>query len=62
MSCCHCAAKILVQVTYQKVVLCVFKDEVDALLFEHHFAERRDVDVQDLPIDLFSGRSRRVSA
>lgn len=53
MSCYRCAAEILVQVTYQKVVLCVFKDEVDALLFKHNFAERRDIDVQDLSIDLF---------
>lgn len=52
----------LVQVTYQKIVLCVFKHEVDTLLFEHHLAKRRNVDVQDLSIDLFSGRSRRASA
>ena len=61
MSCCHCATENPVHVTHQKVVFCVFKDEVDTLLFEHNFAERRDIDVQDLSIDLFSRRNRRGS-
>lgn len=61
MICCSRTSRVRLQrehilqqgYAYQKVVLRVLEDEVNALFLQHDLPERSHVDVRDLPIDLY---------
>lgn len=46
--------------THEKVVFGIFENEVNTLLFEHDFPQRRHILMRDLAVDLESAGVRRL--